>query len=234
MTPNMIQTVGKLTKKEILASVENETHSNYLVLETHLPFPGYHGETVPDLLEPLSLFALTSGKFSDEFIIRTVRLVKKQFDINFSATPGTIVFKNELTEVIRFKNLPYEKVGSVLQKFSEAGFGFKKARKVTPFSSIIHVRKFFKVEKIAARLFKDMYDEGTYYLQIPVFLNWDSFEKMTMDLKYNMTNNNFDAAQASVYYEKGVMDLVRIYDADADEKKLCYILEKYMEAINRL
>ncbi len=38
-----------------------------------------------------------------------------------------IVFKNELTEVIRFKNLPYEKVGSVLQKFSDAGFGFKRA-----------------------------------------------------------------------------------------------------------
>lgn len=234
MDSNMIQTVGKLTKKETLASVENETYSNFLVLETHSPFPGYHGETVPDSLEPLSLFVLTSGKFTDEFIIRTVRLVKKQFEFDFSATPGTIVFKNELTEVIRFKNLPYEEVGNVLHKFSEAGFGFKKARKVAPFSSIIHVRKFFKVEKIAPRLFKDLYDDGTYYLQIPVFLNWDSFEKMTMDLKYNMTNNNFDAAQGSVYYEKGIMDLVRIYDIDTNEKKLCYILEKYMEAINRM
>ena len=234
MERNIIQTVGTLTKKETLATVQDEMNCNILMLESQQPFPGYHGLTVPEILEPDSLFALTSGEFNSEFIIRTVQQINKEVDFDFSATPGTIQFKNGLSEVIRFKGLPYGRVAEVIAKFSLAGIGFKKHRKIAPFSSIIKVRKFFKVEKIVPRIFQDLFDEGTYYIQIPVFLDWDAFETMTNAIKYNIQNNNFDAALTSVYYEKGVMDLIRIYDVDADQEKLYFILDKYMEAINRL
>ncbi|RLD45304.1 MAG: hypothetical protein DRI89_01390 [Bacteroidetes bacterium] len=234
MSQNIIQTVGTLIKKETLASVQDEMNCNILMLESQQPFPGYHGLTVPELQEPDSLFALTSGEFNSEFIIRTVHNINKEVAFNFSATPGTIQFKNGLSEVIRFKGLLYKNVGEVITKFSNTGIGFKKHRAISPYSSIIKVRKFFKVEKIDSRLFKDLIDEGTHYLQIPAFLDWDAFETMTNAIKYNLQNNNFDAALTSVYYEKGVMDLIRIYDAEADKEKLNFILDKYMEAINRL
>ena len=234
MDRNIIQTVGTLTKKETLASVQDEMNCNILMLESQQPFPGYHGTTVPEMKEPESLFALTSGEFSSEFIVRTVHDINKELDFDFSATPGTIQFKNGLSEVIRFKGLSYGRVGEVIAKFIAAGIGFKKHRKIAPYSSIIKVRKFFKVEKTAPHIFQDLFDEGTYYLQIPVFLDWDAFETMTNAIKYNLQNNNFDAALTSVYYEKGVMDLIRIYDVEADQKKLYFILDKYMEAINRL
>ena len=234
MSRDIIQTVGTLTKKETLASVQNEMNCNILMLESQQPFPGYHGLTIPEIQEPESLFALTSGEFSSEFIIRTVRDINKEVAYNFSATPGTIQFKNGLSEVIRFKGLSYNKVGEVISIFIAAGIGFKKHRAISPYLSIIKVRKFFKVEKISSRIFHDLFEDETYYLQIPVPLDWDVFEKMTNDIKYNLKNNNFDAALTSVYYEKGIMDLVRIYDAEADQEKLNFILDKYMEAINRL
>ncbi len=234
MSQSIIQTVGTLIKKETLSSVQDEMNCNILMLESRQPFPGYHGSTVPDLQEPDSLFALTSGEFNSEFIIRTVHDVNKEVAFGFSATPGTIQFKNGLAEVIRFKGLSYDKVGEVIAKFSAAGIAFKKHRKITPYSSIIKVRKFFKVEKIDSRLFKDLFDKGTFYLQIPAYLDWDTFETMTNTIKYNLQNNNFDAALTNVYYERGVMDLVRIYDVDADKNKLNFILDKYMEAINRI
>ena len=234
MSQNIIQTVGTLTKKETLSSVENEMNCNILMLESKQPFPGYHGLTVPDSLEPDSLFALTSGTFSNEFIVRSVHEIKKAGNYEFSATPATIQFKNGLAEVIRFKGLAYAEVGEVMSKFVAVGIGFKRYRKISPYSSIIRVRKYFKVEKIATRLFLDLFDEGTYYLQIPVFLDWDAFEKMTMAIKYNLQNNNFDAGLTSVYYEKGIMDLVRIYDVEADQEKLNFILAKYLDAIDRI
>lgn len=234
MSQNIIQTVGKLTKKETLASVQDEMNCNILMLESQKPFPGYHGLTVPDLAEPDSLFALTSGAFSSEFIVRTVHDINKEVDFEFMATPGTIQFKNGLAEVIRFKGLSYRKVGEIVAKFSAAGIGFRKHQRISPYASIIKVRKFFKVEKIAPWLFHDLFEDDTYYLQIPVLLEWDTFENMTNDIKYNLENNKFDAALTSVYYEKGIMDLVRIYDTDTDQKKLNFILEKYMEAIKRL
>lgn len=234
MSQIIIQTVGTLSKKETLSSVENEMNYNILMLESKQPFPGYHGTTVPELLEPVSLFALTTGTFSNEFIVRSVHEIKKSGNYSFSATPATIQFKNGLAEVIRFKGLGYGEVAEVISKFVAAGIGFKKYKKISPYSSIIRVRKYFKVEKIASRIFLDLFDEGTYYLQIPDFLDWDAFEKMTMAIKYNLENNKFDAALTSVYYEKGIMDLVRIYDVDADQEKLNLILAKYLEAIDRI
>jgi hypothetical protein len=234
MSQDIIQTIGTLTKKETLASVQDEMNCNILMLESQQPFPGYHGSTVPDLQEPDSLFALTSGTYSSEFIIRSVHDVNKEVAYDFSATPGTIQFKNGLSEVIRFKGLSYNKVGEVIARFSNAGIGFRKHRKIAPYSSIIKIRKFFKVEKIASRLFHDLFENDTYYLQIPAFLDWDVFEKMTNEIKYNLQNNNFDAALTSVFYEKGIMDLIRIYDVETGQKKLYFILEKYLEAIKRL
>jgi len=234
MERNIIQTVGTLTKKETLGTVQNELNCNILMLESQQPFPGYHGSTVPDLKEPDSLFALTSGEYSSEFIIRTVQDIHREIDYGFSATPGTIQFKNGLSEVIRFKGLAYDKVGEVIRKFTAAGIAFKRHRTISPYSSIIKIRKFFKVEKIDTRIFHDLFEVDTYYLQIPVLLEWDVFEKMTTTIKYNLDNNKFDAAQTSVYYEKGIMDLIRVYDTDTSIERLNFILGKYMEAIKRL
>jgi hypothetical protein len=234
MESNIIQTVGKLTKKETLASVQDELNCNILMLESQQPFPGYHGSTVPELKEPDSLFALTSGDYSSEFIVRADQDIRKKLPFAFSATPGTIQFKNGLAEVIRFKGLSYEKVGEVVREFSLAGIAFKKHRKIPPYSSIISIRKFFKVEKIDTRVFHDLVEADTYYIQIPVLLEWDIFENMTNAIKYNLGNNKFDAALTSVYYEKGMMDLIRIYDTDTDKQRLNLILAKYMEAIKRL
>jgi len=59
MSLRNIQTIGTVIKKEKLASVESATSSQALILESLQPFPGYHGTTIPDQLDPDSLFAVT-------------------------------------------------------------------------------------------------------------------------------------------------------------------------------
>ncbi len=59
MENNIIQSLGTIVKKEKLASVESETNCKALILESLLPYPGYHGTTIPDQLEPESLFVFT-------------------------------------------------------------------------------------------------------------------------------------------------------------------------------
>ena len=53
-------------------------------------------------------------------------------------------------------------------------------------------------------------------------------------MKYNLENNNFDAAQTSVFTEFGLLDLVRIYDLDASPGKLQFIRNNYLEFIQKL
>ena len=234
MSAKILETIGVITKKESFVSVESETGSNALILESLKPFPGYHGSTVPDTLEPESLFAVTKLMYNDERVIRAIQTVKKNFRGNFDAAPGTISIQNQDNNFIRFKHLPYASVGEVIHEFEKAGIEFKKKKYYPSFESILRVRKFFAIEETIAGIYKDLDDNDMFYLEIPVLLKWPTFEKITMALKYNMDDKNFDAAQSSVYFRNGLIDFVRIYDKDSCQGKLIFIRDKYFEAISKL
>ena len=234
MSAKILDTIGVITKKESFVSVESETGSNALVLESLQPYPGYHGLTVPDSLEPDSLFAITKFMYNDERTIRAIQAVKKNIKGTFDATPGSISIQNQDNNFIRFKHLPYAYVGEIIYEFERNGIEFKKKKTYSAFESILKVRKFFTLEETIDGIFKDLVDKNMFYLSIPVLLKWAAFEKITLSLKYNMDDKNFDAAQCSVYYRTGLIDFVRIYDQDSCQGKLIYIRDKYLEAISKL
>jgi hypothetical protein len=234
MNARILDTIGVITKKEKFVTVESETGSNAMLLESLQPFPGYHGSTVPDSLEPDSIFAITKSLYSDEKIIRAIQSVKKTFKGNFDAAPGTITIQNQDYNFIRFKYLPYLMVGGVLQEFEKTGLEFKKKKTLSSFESILKVRKYFTLEETIDGIFKDLTDSNMFYLEIPVMLDWQTFEKITLSLKYNMDDKNFDAAQSSVYSKNGMIDFVRIYDRDSCQGKLIFIRDKYLEAVAKL
>ena len=97
MSQHIIETIGHIEKKETLQSLGYK----YLVLESEHPFPGYHGTTVPDQDNPKSLFLLTKTTYSDEFIIRSVRAVKKKQKISFDGSPAKVFFQNRMVQSIR-------------------------------------------------------------------------------------------------------------------------------------
>ena len=234
MSKMIIQTVGTVTKEEKLARVESETFTNIMLLESQLPYPGYHGSTVPDKLEPDSVFAITKLMYNDERIIRCIQRVKQHLSIDFDAAPGTLNLQNKDVHFIRFKNLPYRSIGDVINEFQKCGLNFKRSRKVAPFNTIIKVRKFFKMKEMEKGIFADMEDKHMGYLLIPVHLRWVTFRKMTMDIRYNVTDPHYDAALTSVYGEHGLLDFVRIWDKNFSVEKLRYIRQKYLEAIEKL
>jgi hypothetical protein len=228
MNDNIIQSVGTIIKKEKLASVEHQAQSKALVLESLLPYPGYHGTTIPDRLEPDSLFAVIKNDYSDETIIRTIQKVKKASNISFDAAPGTIYLQNNPVNIIRFKDVTYKMIAIILQHFVEHGIEFERAKKIAPYESIIKIRKFIRLSKIADGIYADMDVKEFFYLLVPTLLDWNEFEKATVNIKYNIQSIVFDAAQASVFNSFGLIDFVRIYDEDKDEDKLMSIRNSYL------
>lgn len=234
MIDNIIQSVGTIVKKEKLASVENETNCKALIIESLLPYPGYHGTTIPDKLEPESLFVVTKDIYHDEKIIRSIQAVKKVFSIPFDAAPGTIYLRNNPVSVIRFKGLSYNMISEVIEHFNDVGIEFEKAKKIAPYETPMSIRKFFRLNKLKDGIYEDMDVKQFFYLQVPVFLDWDVFEEMTKNIRYNIGNIVFDAAQTSVFDAYGLIDFVRIYDNDKDANKLTSIRNSYLDAIEKL
>lgn len=237
MSERIIETVGFLTKKEELASVVSETNSNKLVLESNKPFPGYYNRhSNPYERDPYSLFAVTRLQYNDERIIRCIQAIKNDPNPkhNFDGAPGTVILRNESMNFVRFKLLPYHLVGEILDLFTKNGIEFRKAKKIAPYQTLIKVRKFFSMKEMMGGVYQDLNDEHTSYIVLPGNFRWPSFERITMDIKYNLDDKNFDAAQTSVYAKEGLIDFVRIYDRDSCKGKLLHIKQKYEEAMSSL
>lgn len=233
MSNKIFQTIGTVTKEERLASVESETFTNVLLLESQLPFPGYHGSTVPDKLHPDAVFAVTKLLYNDERIIRCIQSVKKNVSINFDAAPGTLNFQNKDVNFIRFKGLQYQFFGDVIKEFEKCGIEFKRQRTVSPYTTLIRVRKFFKLKEVLNGIYADIDNPRFAYLEIPIQMRWNRFKRITMDIRYNVEDKHYDAAQTSIYTETGLKDFVRIYDKEFCQGKLIFIRDKYLEAVSK-
>ena len=99
---------------------------------------------------------------------------------------------------------------------------------------IIEIRKFFRMEETIDGVYQDLDDKNTAYIYLPKALTWANFEKVTMSIKYNLDDRNFDCAQTSIYTAKGVMDLVRVFDMESCQGKLIHLKQKYMDAMSSL
>jgi len=230
-----IETVGTITKRETLASIEHDT-DKALVLETLKPYPGYHGTTIPDQLNPISLFFVTNKKYSGEQVIRATMAIKKSFKHVFDAVPGQISVFNTLTPCIRVKDLKhYEHIDELVKLYRANGIDFLKDKKMEPFSGLIKIRKYFNLEPTDDIIYKDLDNTAMAYFEIPCLLSWDIFENITLGIKNNMDeNNNFDAGLGVFFTPQGIIDNVRIYDEEVNMEDVKFIRDKYLEEIGRL
>ncbi|MCB0807210.1 MAG: hypothetical protein KDC05_15540 [Bacteroidales bacterium] len=234
---NVIETMGKITKKEILGNIEPGLAGGYLLLENMHPYPGYHGRTVPDFHEliPDSIFAVTKTAYDDETLLRAAHEVRKKFKKKFDAATGQVTLYNEMQPCVRIKFLQsYKDVAELFDLFSEAGVQFVKYRKTDPRDGLIKINKFFQLEILEPGIYLDHIEPDMCYLQLPEHITWEDFEKITISMKRNMDDNKFDAAQAIIFRKNCVIDCVRIYDHHIKHDKIMAIRNKYVEAIKKL
>ena len=227
----ILETIGTIEKKELLGPVGYAD----LVLESFQPFPGYHGTTVPDTMKPKSLFILTRSKYIEEKIIRITLKIKKDHNFNFDGTPGQVTLYNMLNPCIRIRGLKsFELVPDILQAYKEEGIEFMSNRKIEPFTGIIKVKKYFLLDPISEEVFYDAEDKNMFYFAIPVQLRFNQFEKITLEIKRNMEEHNFDVALGMIYRRNGLIDMIRVYDEKCTPERLEMIRSKFLDKINKL
>ena len=227
----ILETIGTIEKKELLGPVNYDE----LVLETSEPFPGYHGDTVPESLKPRSLFVITRSKYTEEKIIRVTQKIKRETDLQFDGSPGLVTLYNMLNPCVRIKDMnSFDTVTKVIQAYKDEGIEFMSMRKIEPFTGTIKVKKYFLLEVLSDWFFKDVEDPNMHYFSIPIQLRFNQFEKMTLDLKRSMDDHNFDAALGTIFRKTGLLDIIRIYDDKCTPERIDMIRSKYMQSIGKL
>ncbi len=232
-----IETCGTILKKETIATIESSFSANAMVLESKTPFPGYYHKVIPETkeLHPGSIYLVLKTGLNDEKLMRINHEIKKVVRKRFDAAPGQISLYNELKPCIRIKFLQrYNDIPELIEVYREEGVQFMKYKSIKPYSGLISVKKFFIVDSIEPGIYLDFEDKDMGYIQIPGYLKWSNFEKITLTLKHNMEDNKFDAAIGTIHRKNCIVDVVRIFDKEISVEKLHTIRNKYLDAINKL
>lgn len=230
--------IGYIVKKESLSTYQTEKPLRQLVLEDMHPFPGYYEFfNIPRNeieLVPRNLFAVLSTfkNICEDDIIRITQQVKSRIpDLKFDSVLGHITLFNQLRTVLRIKTEDLSRVDEILKAYEGKGITFVKHREIKKVKTIIRVRKFLEMEEIEKDIYKDLEQENAYYIKLPHEVAWDEFEDITKVIKTNFEYRSFDAALGMIYIKQGVVDLLRVFDVDADIEKLRILKDRYEREI---
>ena len=228
-----IETMGYIKKQVKLTTVESNIIPNTFVLESLHPFPGYHGQNLPDKSCPRSLFFIVEKEYTWEEIARIENKIKQEFKYDFNISHGNIYLKKATYSCIRIKYLSsFTFVPELQNLLKDYHVKFLKKREVNE-SGLIVIHKHFYVQEMEEGFYSDLDEEVKYYFELPVALSWDVFKDFTFFVKNNIINNNFDVAQGIFFRKKGIVDVIRIYDYEAGLDRFKMIRNKYLDEIRK-
>ena len=228
-----LEVFSNLLKHETLFPVEDKVVSGSLVFESLDPFPGYYHDT-PDSSPPLYLYLALDKMYRLEEIIRASQLIEPRFEGHFDAGKGILYHAAEEIPVIRLRHFgQYDVVAPLQEAFREAGIGYlRKSRKQGEFTALIRIVKMMWIKLVETGVYVDMKEDFHGYIEIPRFLNWEQFEKVTRQVKNNWFGSKFDAAVGSFYVEGRLREFVRIYSSKLDTRYLQDIRALYLEKMS--
>ncbi|PKP37679.1 MAG: hypothetical protein CVT98_05805 [Bacteroidetes bacterium HGW-Bacteroidetes-15] len=232
-TPVIFDRYGGVTKEEPLSCIENELLlKNTCVLEADSPYFGYYNE-VRHNSKPKMVYFVLDDYASLEKLMRATVAIQKEVKFPINAITGSITLHNQTCYVIRFLNLQnFSHIALLQEKYMNHGLVFKK--KIKSFSNqmgIIKLRRFFSLVPVADGVYLEHEQPNFGYFQIPSYISWEDFKKLTTEVKYETELLYFDAASAFYYEICSVVDMVRIYRENLTVDKLKDIRHRYLKLI---
>ncbi|MEA3445068.1 MAG: hypothetical protein U9R19_10130 [Bacteroidota bacterium] len=226
------EALGSLIKVEDLRCLSENVLANTFVLESELPFPGYHHD-IPTESVPRLVFLMTSEVYNREQVTRAAHNIKMYCPFGFDAAAGEIFINNDKLPCIRIKGLDsFENIAHLQSYFQNEDITFKKKKNLKG-KGIIKVRKTFVLEEIKPDIYFDKLENTMAYFQIPKKLSWKLFEKITHNIKNNWDGQHFDAALAFFYKNFDIVEVARIYQESQDIETLEKLKEMYDTEIAR-
>ncbi len=229
------ETTGYTVKEENVDFLNHHILPNTMVMNINHPFPGFYGTPVIEESKPRSVLLVTKEKYSWEKILRTVSAINKFTDFKINGTYARASFGNIYFDSIRIKGLnSYDEIPIIQHAFQEEGFRFMNARKFKDDQTItIKLSKFYLIKEIRESIYLDMDTEHIHYIIIPHNLNWELFRNITLRIKNNISNRNFDVVSGVFFMDKTVTDMIRVFKPEISIELLKEIKERYYKEIER-
>ncbi len=231
-----LEIVGTVLKEENMEVLIDEALPKTLVLHIVNPFPGFHGDIIPESASrPDNIFFVTKKTYSWEKIVRTTNKIRKNTRFkNIDASFATVMFGKSKYFSVRVHNIPsFNDIAEVQEAYRNFGdLEFHKRDRKGEKTASIKLTKFFEVEKINDLCYKDLKRNHMYYFELPEHVNWDTFKRITYQIKDTTGNRNYDVALATFFKNENVYDAVRVYKPGLDLDFLLDLKKQYDNLVN--
>lgn len=221
-----------LTKSDTVVAIDEKILPGSLVLDSLNPFPGYYHDN-PTHSRPIYIYLMLARQYPLEEIIRATQNIEKEYNWNFDAGKGYMTIGSEFLNLIRVRHLPQlDMVAKIQEAYVKQGISFLMNKKVKgQLVTNVKIVKFLEFEEIGKGIFVYTSDPTFAYFEIPKYLDWETFVKVTMDVKYNWEGHEFDAATGSFYNEGQLYEVVRIRSDKMDLEYLTNLQRLYLSKI---
>lgn len=229
------EVTGNINKEETIRILNEDKLKNTFVVIDDKPYPGYHYHKIDARMveQNTTIFLITRRRFTWASIIRATEKINKFLDEPIDASFANLSLFNVPHYAIRIKGLKnFEELETIQKAYQEEGFEFMKNKRMSkPKTVFFKVKRFFDIKEVEEGIYKDK--QGMAYIVLNRKIEWEMFRKMTMTIKRNILDDNYDIVNASFYMNHTLVDVIRIFKPDISIEFLKDIRDRYQKEINK-
>ncbi|MFA5298807.1 MAG: hypothetical protein WC389_11435 [Lutibacter sp.] len=223
--------LGKITIQENIDTINENKLPDTFVINVPDPYKHYYGRFT-EIVKPTSIIFVTKTPNSFEKILRVTKKINEKYNLSFDGAKCEVTIKDRKLNGIRVKGINhYHEIGQVQQYYKDEGYDFAKSEKFTDTEATIRINRFITIEELDKGIYHSKDEENTYYIEVPRYMSWEEFKKLTYDVKHNITENNYDIAKGIFYVNHGIIEILRIVKPKATLELLKTIQNKYIEKL---
>lgn len=223
--------IGKIIIQENIDTVDENKLPKTFVINVPDPYKNYYGRFT-EIVKPTSIIFVTKTPNSFEKILRVTKKINQKYDLNLDGAKCEVTMNSRKFDGIRVKGINrYPEIVNIQQYYKDEGYEFAKSEKFATTEVLIRINRFFNIEELDKGIYHSKDEDNTYYVEVPRYMGWEEFKKLSYDIKHNITDSNYDIAKGIFYVNDGITEMLRIVKPKATLELLKTIQQKYIEKL---
>ena len=223
--------IGKIIKQENVDTIDINKIPRTFVINVPDPYKSYYSRFT-DIDKPIAVIFITKNPNSFEKILRVTKKINEQYNLELASAKCEVTIKSRKLNGVRVRGINrFTEVAQVQQYYKDEGFEFLKSEKFSDTEAVIRINRFFEIEELDKGIYKSIIEDDVFYVELPKFISWEEFKKITIEVKNNITDNSYDVAKGILYVNGGITEIVRIVKPKATVEVLKVIQQKYIDRL---
>jgi hypothetical protein len=223
--------IGKIIIQEKIDTIDENKLPGTFVINVPDPYKNYYGRFT-EIVKPVSIIFVTKTPNSFEKILRVTKKINEKYNLKLDGAKCEVTMNSRKIDGIRVKGINrFHEIAQIQQYYKDEGYEFAKSEKFKSTEVLIRINRFFNVDEVEQGIFHSHDEDEVYYIEVPRYMTWEEFKKLTQEVKHNIADANYDIAKGIFYVNHGITEILRVVKPKATLELLKTIKKKYIEKL---